>query len=235
MTLLKKEELEVELLKAQIDKTKHEAESKKYEAQTQELVFKDAKRTWDSNMAANQEHRVYDFIGAVTTISAEQAMQQLARWERENSEEPITIRITSPGGSVWDGLTLYDYILALRSRGVKINIVVFGMAASMAAVLLQAGETRIVSPNAQVMIHELEVTNPVGSSQKVSEQEENAAFSKKLNDRLYEIIASGGLDEGKSRCKLSKVEVQKRAHKKDWWMTAKEAVELGIADKIGFE
>jgi ATP-dependent Clp endopeptidase proteolytic subunit ClpP len=220
-----KEIAEIALIQAQTNKAAFEAEKERLLAAQQSLVLEDARRTWDSNMAANQEHRVYDFIGAVTTISTEQAIQQLAKWERQDKTKPITIRLTSPGGSVWDGITLFDYIEGLKSRGLEVNVVVFGMAASMATILLQAGTKRIVSPNAQIMVHEMEITNPM--SQKVSEQEESAAFSKKLNDRLYEIIAN--------RCKLSKLEVSKRAHKKDWWMNAQEAIDLGIADEIGFE
>ena len=218
-----KEVAEIELIQAQTEKARHEGRKEQLLADQQDLVYKEAKRSFDSLLASNSENRIYDFIGAVTTTSTEQAIAQLSRWKRQ-SNDPITIRLTSPGGSVWDGLALYDYILGLRKKGVKVNIVVFGMAASMSAVLLQAGDRRVVSPNAQVMIHEMEVNMP---SAKISEQEEQTKFSKKLNDRLYEIIAS--------RCKLSKTEIAKRALKKDWWMNAQEVLDLEMADEIGFE
>jgi ATP-dependent Clp endopeptidase proteolytic subunit ClpP len=214
---------EIELIKAQTRKADNEARKEDLLAKGQELVYKEAKRSYDSLLASNSENRIYDFIGAVTTTSTEQAIAQLSRWKRQ-STDPITIRITSPGGSVWDGLAFYDYILGLRQSGIKVNVVVFGMAASMSAVLLQAGDRRVVAPNAQVMIHEMEVQFP---SAKVSEQEEQTKFSKKLNDRLYEIIAS--------RCKLSKTEIAKRALKKDWWLNAQEVLDAGIADAVGFE
>lgn len=218
-----KEQAEIDKLQAEAEFFRAQTRKENLIARQHEMSVEEAQKTHETLMASNSEHRVLDFIGSVSTHSTEQALSTLSRWKRQ-SKEPIVIRITSPGGQVFEGLALYDYILGLRKAGIHVTTVVFGMAASMSAVLLQAGDKRIVAPNAQVMVHEMEIQFP---SAKVSTQEENQKFAKKLNERLIEILAS-------RTKKLTKAEITKRAFKTDWWMSAAEVVDAGLADDIGF-
>jgi ATP-dependent protease ClpP protease subunit len=113
--------------------------------------------------------------------------------------------------------------LSLREDGIKVTTAVLGMAASMAGVLLQAGDERVVGPNAHILIHEVNVDSMGG---KVSALEDETKFLRRLNVRSYEILAA--------RAKLKVAAIETRAKRRDWWLTAEEAVELGFADRIGY-
>lgn len=144
----------------------------------------------------------------------------LNHWEKRDPGEPIEITINSPGGSVLDGLALYDTILRLRRKGHHVTTRGTGMIASMATILMQAGDTRILDANSWFMVHE--VSARTGGT--VSEMEDQAAFVKRLNERLYDILAE--------RSTLTKRQILNRTKKKDDWMSAEEALGLGFADAV---
>jgi ATP-dependent protease ClpP protease subunit len=212
---ISKIEAEVLLLQAQ---TKKESLIAKQHTYSEE----EARRTHENLLASNSENRILDFIGPVTTTSAEQALATLSRWKRL-SKEPITIRISSPGGQVFDGLALHDYILGLRNDGIKVTTVAFGVVASVAGILLQAGSRRVVAPNTHMLVHEIS-GQAIG---KLTEQEDEVKFAKKLNARLYDILSE--------RAKLSRAQIEKGALRKDWWLSANEVIVAGFADEVGFQ
>ena len=124
----------------------------------------------------------------------------------------------SPGGSVLDGLALFDYLRQLRQAGHHVTTVALGRAASMGAVLLQAGDRRLIGENAFMLVHEVSHL----SAGKVSELEDNVDFTRRLQKRLLAILAS--------RSTLSDAQIARRWARKEWWLDASEAVELGFAD-----
>lgn len=144
----------------------------------------------------------------------------LRHWERRDPGEPIDITINSPGGSVLDGLALFDAILRLRRKGHFVTTRGTGVIASMATVLLQAGDERILDANSWFMVHEVSS----GSRGTVSEMEEQQAFSKRLNDRIMDILLE--------RSTLTKRQLMARTKKRDDWLSAAEAVALGFADRV---
>ena len=134
------------------------------------------------------------------------------------SSEPIQMYINSPGGSVYAGLGIYDTMQYISS---DVSTICTGMAASMAAVLLVAGEKgkRLALPHSRVMIHQ-----PMGGIQgQASDIEITAREILKLKEELYRIISS---HSGQS---FEKVE---RDSDRDYWMTAKEAEEYGMIDRV---
>lgn len=187
-----------------------------------ELAADEAKRLHDEVMSSNNQNRFYDYVGPVTTDSTEKAMQTLSRWKRQSSEQ-ITIRISSPGGNVLDGLALYDFIVGLKNSGIHVRTVVLGVAASMAAVLLQAGSTRVVGPNARILIHEVSG----GSQGKLSELKDEAKFFESLNEQLYTILSE--------RAKMTAKEIGTKAKRVDWWLNSKEILDRGFADEVGIQ
>lgn len=144
----------------------------------------------------------------------------LQHWERRDPAEPIEITINSPGGSVLDGLALFDVILRLRRKGHHVTTRGTGMIASMATILMQAGDERILDANSWFMIHEVS-SRTQGT---ITEMEEAQAFSKRLNDRIMDILLE--------RSTLSKRQLQARTKKRDDWLSAPEAVALGFADRV---
>jgi ATP-dependent Clp endopeptidase proteolytic subunit ClpP len=165
-------------------------------------------------------HRVYTFYGAVNALNISTCMAELAIWSREAPGKPLTVIFNSPGGFVDDGMALYDYLLHLRSLGHHITTIALGRAASMGGVLLQAGDTRVIGPNAFVLIHEV----AAGTSGKLSEMSDSIAFWKRQEGKLLKILAE--------RSTMSVAQIRRKWHKTDWWLDAEEAVELGFADSI---
>lgn len=159
------------------------------------------------------------FLGTqVTDQSANIIQAQLLYLDSADPGKDINIYINSPGGSVYAGLGIYDTMQYISS---DVSTICTGMAASMAAVLLVAGEKgkRLALPHSRVMIHQ-----PMGGIQgQASDIEITAREILKLKEELYRIISS---HSGQS---FEKVE---RDSDRDYWMTAKEAEEYGMIDRV---
>ena len=130
----------------------------------------------------------------------------------------VNIYINSPGGSVYAGLGIYDTMQYIQS---DVSTICTGMAASMAAVLLVAGQKgkRLALPHSRVMIHQ-----PMGGIQgQASDIEITAREILKLKDELYRIISD---HSGQTMERVA------ADSDRDHWMTAREALEYGMIDKI---
>lgn len=159
------------------------------------------------------------FLGTqVTDQSANIIQAQLLYLDSADPEKDISIYINSPGGSVYAGLGIYDTMQYVNS---DVSTICTGMAASMAAVLLVAGEKgkRFALPHSRVMIHQ-----PMGGIQgQASDIEITAREILKLKEELYRIISDH------SGQPFEKVE---QDSDRDYWMIAREAKEYGMIDKI---
>lgn len=96
-----------------------------------------------------------------------------------------------------------------------------GIAASMGGVLLQAGDTRIIGPNAMLMIHEV----AGGATGKLHDMEERIELTRRLWEKLADILAE--------RSTMTPQELIDKTYKFDWWLDAEDAVKFGFADKVG--
>jgi ATP-dependent Clp protease protease subunit len=143
---------------------------------------------------------------------------QLLFLESADPKRDIFIYINSPGGSVYDGLSIYDVMQYVRP---DVNTICTGMAASMAAVLLAAGSRgkRAALPHARVMIHQ-----PLGGVQgQASDIEIVHAEIQKIKRELYEILA---FHTGQPYEKIWK------DSDRDYWMRADEAQAYGLVDEV---
>ena len=159
------------------------------------------------------------FLGTqVDDYAANVIQAQLLYLDTSEPGKDITIYINSPGGSVYAGLGIYDTMQYISS---DVSTICTGMAASMAAVLLVAGEKgkRFALKHSRVMIHQ-----PLGGVQgQASDIEITAREILKLKKELYTIISDhSGVD-------FAKVEADSD---RDYWMTAAEAQEYGMIDKV---
>ncbi len=159
------------------------------------------------------------FLGTqVSDTSANIIQAQLLYLDSIDPEKDISIYINSPGGSVYAGLGIYDTMQYVSS---DVSTICTGMAASLAAVLLVAGEKgkRFALPHSRVMIHQ-----PMGGIQvQACDREITGREILKLKEEPYRIISD---HSGPS---FEKVE---RDSDRDYWMIAKEDLEYGIIDKI---
>lgn len=143
---------------------------------------------------------------------------QLLFLESADPKRDIFIYINSPGGSVYDGLSVYDVMQYVRP---DVHTICTGIAASMAAVLLAAGTKgkRAALPHARVMIHQ-----PLGGVQgQASDIEIVHAEIQKIKRELYEILA---YHTGQSYEKIWK------DSDRDYWMRADEAQAYGLVDEV---
>ena len=130
----------------------------------------------------------------------------------------IQLLLSTYGGEVYDGLSLYD---AIKNSKTCVDITCFGKIMSMGIIILLASKTRKAYRNTTFMIHEI---SSFGTG-KVADIEESVEEAKRLNKLLFDIIEK---ETNISKAKLE--EVYKR--KQDWFFTAEEALKLGLITEI---
>ena len=159
------------------------------------------------------------FLGdQVTDASAELIVAQMLFLEGEDPDKDIQFYINSPGGSVSAGMAIYDTMHFVKC---DVSTICVGMAASMGAFLLAAGTKgkRFALPSSEIMIHQ-----PLGGFQgQVTDIRIHAERMQKIKDSLNSILAA---ETGKP------LEVIQRDTERDNFMTADEAMEYGLIDKV---
>ena len=159
------------------------------------------------------------FLGEdVNEHTANVVVAQLLHLANEDPKADISLYINSPGGSVYDGMAIYDTMQFIKP---DVSTYGIGLQASMGAFLLSSGAKgkRFVLPNSRVMIHQ----PSSGTQGKVSDQEISLRESIRIKRLLNEILAKN------TGQKLAKIE---KDVDRDYWMDAKEAVAYGLADKV---
>ncbi len=172
-------------------------------------------------LASDSQQHVIRFLGAVNPAAVHSAIAKLVRWHRLDPECDITFLIDSPGGDIVAGFHLFDQLLWMRSEGHDITTVATGMAASMGGVILQAGTTRIITPQASMLIHEA-AFGVIGSMGTIEDEVE---YVKMLQGRIAEILAE--------RSTMTVLQIKNRWKRKNWWLMADEVLKLGFADELG--
>jgi ATP-dependent Clp protease protease subunit len=166
------------------------------------------------------KERVVFFNGEVENNMCNIMVAQLLFLEAENPSEPINMYINSGGGSVYDGLAVYDVMQYIKC---PVATYVTGMAASMGSFIAQAGEPgmRYLLPRAITMIHQ----PSAGTRGKVSDMEIDLQESLRIKKEMTELyVKHNSKGVGYDRF----VELLDR----DKWLTAPMAIELGLADHI---
>ena len=164
------------------------------------------------------EERIVFLNGEVNDVSANLVIAQLLYLEGKDSNKPISLYINSPGGSVSAGLGIYDTMQYIKS---PVSTICVGLAASMGAFLLAAGEKgrRYALPNSEIMIHQ-----PLGGAEgQASDVAIRARHLLRIKDRLNKILAE---HTGQP------LEIIERETDRDNFMTSEEALQFGIVDKI---
>lgn len=161
--------------------------------------------------------RIIILCGEIDDINSNTIVAQLLYLDSINNND-ISIYINSPGGSVTAGMAIYDTMNFIKS---DVSTICVGMAASMGAFLLSSGTKgkRYCLPNSEVMIHQ-----PLGGAQgQATEIKIAAERILKLKDKLNRMLSK---NTGKD---LKSVE---KDTERDYFLTAEEALEYGLIDKI---
>lgn len=159
------------------------------------------------------------FLGEeVNNVTANLIVAQLLFLESEDPNKDISFYINSPGGSISDGMAIYDTMKYIKC---DVSTICIGMAASMGAFLLSGGAKgkRFALPNAEIMIHQ-----PSGGAQgQATEINIAAEHILKTRKKLNEILAA---NTGKP------LETIERDTERDNYMSAQEAMEYGLIDRV---
>ncbi|MFF2482448.1 ATP-dependent Clp endopeptidase proteolytic subunit ClpP [Paenibacillus sp. NPDC058071] len=178
----------------------------------------------------NRGERAYDiysrllkdriiFLGTgVNDVVANSIIAQMLFLAADDPEKDISLYINSPGGSITAGMAIYDTMQYIKP---DVSTICVGMAASMGAFLLTAGAKgkRYALPNSEVMIHQ-----PLGGAEgQASDIEIRARRILKMRDKLNGILAD------RSGQPLERIE---KDTDRDYFMSAEEAREYGLVDKV---
>ena len=137
----------------------------------------------------------------------------------ENGIDTLNIEINSPGGSIFDGYTMYQEIKSLQDRGVYVTAIITGMAASMASVICMACDEVQIVPHGRMMIHDASVS----ASGNAESLRKSADLVDGLSDNIANIYAT------KTGIASSEIRTMMKA---ETWMNAVETVAMKFADKI---
>lgn len=162
--------------------------------------------------------RIIFLSDEVNDATASLVVAQMLFLESQDPSKDINFYINSPGGSVTAGMAIYDTMKYIKC---DVSTICIGMAASMGAFLLSAGTKgkRIALPHSEIMIHQ-----PLGGAQgQASDIKIRAELILRTRDMLNKILSE---NTGKS------IEQIEKDTDRDYFMTAQEALEYGIIDKI---
>ncbi len=167
------------------------------------------------------EDRIVFITGEINDALANTVVAQLIYLEAKDSTKDISLYINSPGGSVTAGMAIYDTMNYIKC---DVGTICIGMAASMGAFLLSSGAKgkRFVLPNSEVMIHQ-----PLGgASGQATEIQIMAQHIQKTKEKLTKILSKNSgqpFEKVLADCE------------RDNYMSAEEALEYGLVDKIFYE
>jgi ATP-dependent Clp protease protease subunit len=133
------------------------------------------------------------------------------------NKDPITIYISSDGGSVDAMLTILDAFEMVES---PIHTCCFGSSASAATIILSAGDVRFILPNAKIMVHSMQISEMSGSAPEIEKETQRII---QMNNKILERLA---INTGKSLDKIKKL------CEHDYYFTAQEAIKFGLVDYI---
>lgn len=162
-------------------------------------------------------HRSVEVVGEITRESVYSLILQLRYLSHAEPGKEITIYINSPGGSVCDGLALYDVMAAVKC---PVRTVCVGMAASMGALLFAAGDVREILPHAEVMIHDPLTTGISGSALTVEESSRRLMGIRQITAEILARHTGHTLEEIYEKTR------------RDSYFNAEEAVAWHLADRI---
>lgn len=225
-------EAEIIQLKAETRKAQAEASKIEHEASVASRMSTGARiaeeRELDKRLRENlsdDELRVYRFSTSIRQESVDRAIQTFALWDRldavaGNPTREYRLILNSPGGEILSGFGLYDFLRVMSDKGHPIVTETHSLCASMATLVFQAGDVRLIAPGTTFLIH----TASFMAAGNIGEVEDIMEMVKRLQVRIFDILAS--------RSTMTPKAIAKAADRKDWTMMGPEVVRLGFADAL---
>ena len=163
--------------------------------------------------------KMIDIFGDITPEKMHETIRKLHIADEQSGA--VLVHLSSGGGCVDSGFGIYDAIRAMKNH---VKIVTYSQVASMATIILQAGDERLMTVNSYLMLHEGEA-EITGSSASRKQWER---LTNLHDERCYKIYH----DKVKERKRISKVSLTEKIKAKDWVLTADEAAKWGLCDGI---
>jgi len=181
---------------------------------------------WEHAEFVAKSSGMFYLHGEVTAESALELIKEMELWAVTNvlSSEPspqLTLHINSEGGELAAGLSIHDTLRGLARMGLQITTGVRGEACSMAAVVLQAGDRRLIGPASRLMLHQVS-SGGAGTTAEIRRQSEHLQATDKAIAELF----------AKRSGKFSVEWLEKEILDRDRWFTPAEALEVGLVDGI---
>lgn len=203
-------------------------------------------------LACDWNHNTYAFDAEVDAESVHLCMAQINQWIRvapKGETLDIEIVFDSPGGDLFSGMHLFDFVNWQRSKGHRFTTVALGNAASMAGILIQCGTTRVIGRESYLLYHGLSESHFMDIAGK-AEMSDRLERMTKLEGRLANLLSQRagetlfarsivGLEgdvDVKPSCEdlvaESRARLEKEWFKRNWWLDSQEAWDFGYVDEI---
>lgn len=211
---------------AEAAKMRAEAKQAQYEAEIQKINRDRVLRQEKFDLLGDFYHHVYYFDSDVTQKSVNACMRTLEAWHRQNPTCDMEIKITSYGGSVIHGMSLVDQLTGFSLRGGgthQVTIRVLGAAASMAAIILQTADIRLMGREAYLLVHE-----PSGAAEGThGDLKDTLKWFDLISERIAQLFVN------RSSGKISLEDFQALWQRRDVWLDSTESLSYGFVDAIG--
>lgn len=208
-----------------------EARTAEVGARTAEMLLDKAEEAERERKALDKFQHIYVFDDPVTDATVLACILELDKWRRLDPKCAITLRFYSPGGDVIAGMYLFDYLKQLGRDGHVLTTEAYGYAASMAGILLQVGDHRIIGRESYILIHEIQTA----VRGKIGEIDDEVEFMHKIGDRILDIFATKAKEaggRGTATQPLTKAQFKNRWRRKNWWLSSNEALKYGVVDEV---
>lgn len=219
-----RQELDLEIRKQTLAKTTAEAERAALIAEQSRYDLEDERRRVARRAAQRRVDHEYDFHADVHDGSVEDFANWLYLRRLVAPGKPVILNLYSPGGSVFAGFVAMDSIREAQADGVHVTAKVRGMAASMAGIIAQAADVRLIGKDSYLMLHE--VSSGMFGGYKLSELADEKEFTERLTRQAMDWFARRSDGQWTVDALMAKIK------KQDWWVGAAESVQLGLMDGV---
>lgn len=177
-----------------------------------------------AHLATDGSHCIYRLVGEINSDSVTDCQQHLAEWHRRYPGRELEVVFSSPGGYLFDGMALFDYLRQLSGAGHRIVTGSEGWSASMAGILLQAGDHRWIGAQSWLMLHEGSLF--IDGYAPVFRVGDEYRFNERAQERILRIFAA------RSKGRVTIEFLREQMHRTDWYLEPVEALGLGLVDEI---
>ncbi|MFM8798729.1 MAG: ATP-dependent Clp protease proteolytic subunit [Fluviibacter sp.] len=213
------EDIELARAISEAEKVAHEARLAEVNVQKAEMELLETQINLNYQLAGE-----YNFCGRVDQKAMQRLNRQLRVWHKYKPNGEWVINLNSPGGDMYAGVGIVDEINSYSLRGGgshRVEIRVRGVAASAAGMILQSADHRVIGRNSLLMIHKGSA-GVHGTADDIADEHQ---WWERSVDQMISLFLS-------RTDQVTRAQFLRNINRKDWWLTAEEALDLGLCDEI---